>query len=64
MRATRSLWTEQPIYLSSITKLTMDAKTRAQSPEERLYRIMLLFGIGVDESKGKLVLSPKDHLDL
>ena len=44
--------------LSGITKLTMDAKTRAQSPEERLYRIMLLFGMGVDESKGKLVPGP------
>ena len=50
--------------LSSITKLTMDAKTRAQSPEERLYRIMLLFGIGVDGSKGKLVLDPSGSLDL
>ncbi len=44
--------------LSSITKLTIDAKTRAQSPEERLYRIMLLFGMGVDGSKGKLVPGP------
>ena len=50
--------------LSGITKLTMDAKTRAQSPEERLYRIMLLFGMGVDESKGKLVPGPNGHLDL
>ena len=44
--------------------MTIDAKTRAQSPEERLYRIMLLFGMGVDESKGKLVPGPNGHLDL
>jgi choline dehydrogenase-like flavoprotein len=50
--------------ISGITKLTMDVKTRAQSPEERLYRIMLLFGMGIDESKGKLVPGPNGHLDL
>jgi cholesterol oxidase len=42
----------------------MDIKTRTQSPEERLYHMMLLFGMGADDSNGKLIIDDKGHLTL
>ena len=50
--------------LSDLNRLIMDPKTRAQSSEERLYRMILLFGMCVDKSDGKLILNEKGEVDL
>ena len=50
--------------LSDINRLIMDPKTRAQSPEERLYRMILLFGMCVDKSDSNLTLNERGNIDL
>jgi len=50
--------------IEDIDRITADPKTRAQSPEERLYNILLLFGVGVDKSNGHIILDKEGILDL
>ena len=50
--------------LSDLNKLISDPKTRAQSSDERLYRMILLFGMCVDKSESSLVLNEKGEVDL
>jgi len=42
--------------ITDLRRLTLDEKRRAQSPEERVYHIMMLGGIGIDDPKAQLVL--------
>ena len=37
-------------------KVTLDEKRRVQSPEERVYHILMLGGIGIDNPKAQSVL--------
>lgn len=50
--------------IDDIDRIITDPKTRAQSPEERLYNILLLFGVGVDGSNGHIILDKEGNLDL
>ena len=42
--------------ITDLRRLTLDEKRRAKSPEERVYYIMMLGGIGIDDPKDQLVL--------
>jgi choline dehydrogenase-like flavoprotein len=42
--------------ITDVRRLTLDDKRRAQSPEERVYHILMLGGIGIDDPKAQLVL--------
>jgi len=50
--------------LDDIDRFIADPKIRAQSAEERLYNILLLFGVGVDGSDGHMILDKEGNLDL
>jgi len=49
--------------MTDLSRLTLDDKRRAQSPEERVYHILMLGGIGIDDPKSQLVLD-NDRLNL
>jgi choline dehydrogenase-like flavoprotein len=50
--------------ITDLRRLTLDDKRRAQSPEERVYHILMLGGIGIDDPKAQLVLDNNNHLNL
>jgi cholesterol oxidase len=50
--------------ITDVRRLTLDDKRRAESPEERVYHILMLGGIGIDDPKAQLVLDNNDHLNL
>jgi choline dehydrogenase-like flavoprotein len=47
-----------------LEKLTLDDRGRAQSPEERVSNILMLFGIGTDDQNGHLILTDNNEIDL
>jgi cholesterol oxidase len=47
-----------------LEKLTLDDRRRAQSPEERVSTILMLFGIGIDDQNGHLILRDNNQIDL
>jgi choline dehydrogenase-like flavoprotein len=47
-----------------LEKLTLDDRRRAQSPEERVSNILMLFGIGIDDQNGHLILTDNNKIDL
>jgi len=47
-----------------LEKLTLDDRRRAQSPEERVSNILMLFGIGTDDQNGHLILTDNNQIDL
>jgi len=47
-----------------LEKLTLDDKRRAQSPEERVSNMLMLFGIGTDDQNGHLILGNNNQIDL
>ncbi len=51
--------------ITDLNGIISDDKTRAQSTDERLRNIMMLFGIGLDNANGQLILDKdRDDLDL
>jgi choline dehydrogenase-like flavoprotein len=42
--------------ITDLRRLTLDEKRRSQSPEERVYHMLMLGGIGIDDPKAQLVL--------
>ena len=50
--------------ITDLRRLTLDDRRRAQSPEERVYHILMLGGIGIDDPKAQLVLDNSHRLNL
>jgi cholesterol oxidase len=50
--------------ITDLRRLALDDKRRAQSPEERVYHILMLGGIGIDDPKAQLVLDNNRNLNL
>jgi choline dehydrogenase-like flavoprotein len=50
--------------IEDIYNTFLDSKTRIQSPEERCRNVMMLFGVGVDNSDGELFLDNDGQINL
>jgi choline dehydrogenase-like flavoprotein len=50
--------------IQDINNSFLDSKTRIQSPEERTRNAMMLFGVGVDNSDGELLLDKDGKINL
>jgi choline dehydrogenase-like flavoprotein len=50
--------------ITDLDRITVDDKTRAQSPDERVRNILMLGGIGIDDANGHLIIDEDNHLNL
>jgi cholesterol oxidase len=50
--------------ITDLDRITLDDKTRAKSPDERVRNILMLGGIGIDNANGHLIIDEDDHLNL
>ncbi len=47
--------------ITTLKGLALDDKRRIQSPEERVYNVLMLGGIGIDEPKAQLVIDSNNN---
>jgi hypothetical protein len=47
--------------ITDLRRLTLDEKRRVKSPEEHVYYILMLGGIGIDDPKDQLVLDNNNN---
>ena len=49
---------------NELDKISLDDKKRSQTPDELVRNILMVFGIGVDESKGQIILDINNKINL